>query len=419
MTKLELGTYETAAIVGAGSSGLTAIKALLREGFKSVTCFEKRDQVGGLWNYQDQNSFNQDDFKLDLIDLNTEKTKVLPHKRRLSSDHSDDDVWKYISPVYRNLETNTPRPLMELKNHPFPEGTPLFPRKDQVLQYLIDYSKDITQHIEFNSVVVNIIELKDKKKWKVVYRRVNGLTLGGSIENPLEPDLSIEVDCVIINSGNYEVPYIPSKPGLREWQAKYPSSIVHSKYYDGPEPFGDVKGEIVVVGNSASALDISLQVGNGLKKKVYKSSRSVTDVPGRDYKSIYVEKVGDIVEFFPETKTITFDDGRSLSNVDSVVFGTGFLRHYPFFQEINKGDKPFITDGIRVHGLYRQIVSFYHPGLFFTMVPRYVLPFRTAELQSSWISKVLKKKIELPDIEEMKLDELETLEKNGKGPKFH
>lgn len=40
------------AVIGAGASGLPAIKSCLEEGLYPV-CFEKRNEIGGLWNYQD------------------------------------------------------------------------------------------------------------------------------------------------------------------------------------------------------------------------------------------------------------------------------------------------------------------------------------------------------------------------------
>lgn len=39
------------AVIGAGASGLTAIKCCLDEGLEP-TCFEKTDDIGGLWRYK-------------------------------------------------------------------------------------------------------------------------------------------------------------------------------------------------------------------------------------------------------------------------------------------------------------------------------------------------------------------------------
>ena len=40
-------------IIGAGVSGLPAIKACLEEGLE-VVCYEKTSDIGGLWNYRPQ-----------------------------------------------------------------------------------------------------------------------------------------------------------------------------------------------------------------------------------------------------------------------------------------------------------------------------------------------------------------------------
>ena len=40
----------TVAIIGAGCSGLTAIKECVAQGLQ-VTCFEQANDIGGLWKY--------------------------------------------------------------------------------------------------------------------------------------------------------------------------------------------------------------------------------------------------------------------------------------------------------------------------------------------------------------------------------
>lgn len=42
------------AVIGAGASGLTAVKACLEEGL-DVVCFEKTSDLGGLWTYREEN----------------------------------------------------------------------------------------------------------------------------------------------------------------------------------------------------------------------------------------------------------------------------------------------------------------------------------------------------------------------------
>ena len=40
-------------VIGAGASGLAAIKCCLDAGLK-VTCYEQSDSIGGLWKYRDE-----------------------------------------------------------------------------------------------------------------------------------------------------------------------------------------------------------------------------------------------------------------------------------------------------------------------------------------------------------------------------
>ncbi|GMF63200.1 unnamed protein product [[Candida] boidinii] len=170
-----------------------------------------------------------------------------------------------------------------------------------------------------------------------------------SLESPDHVDL---FDAVIVSSGSYDSPYIPEKNGLSAWNEKYPDSISHSKQYRHPRQFKDVKGEIIVVGNSASGSDISYQLATDLNRRVYKSARSESLSPVHDSSDLIV--VPDIDKLDPETKTVYFVDGTVVENVDRILFATGFLRHYPFLKEINESDKPIITDGARVHDTHYQ-----------------------------------------------------------------
>ncbi|KIH48057.1 hypothetical protein ANCDUO_21877, partial [Ancylostoma duodenale] len=45
-------TTGTACVIGAGVSGLTAVKHLLEYGMDMV-CFEKSEHIGGLWRYNE------------------------------------------------------------------------------------------------------------------------------------------------------------------------------------------------------------------------------------------------------------------------------------------------------------------------------------------------------------------------------
>jgi dimethylaniline monooxygenase (N-oxide forming) len=88
-----------ACIIGAGSSGIAAAKALHERGIP-FDCFEKSDRVGGNWVFANKNG---------------------------------------MSAAYRDLFINTSRPRMEYTDFPMPESYPDFPHHTQIAAYFEDY----------------------------------------------------------------------------------------------------------------------------------------------------------------------------------------------------------------------------------------------------------------------------------------
>jgi dimethylaniline monooxygenase (N-oxide forming) len=84
-----------AAVIGAGSSGITALKALVDAGVP-VTCFEKGDRVGGNWVFGNSNG---------------------------------------MSSSYKSLHINTSRERMEYADFPMPKSYPDFPHHTHVAEY--------------------------------------------------------------------------------------------------------------------------------------------------------------------------------------------------------------------------------------------------------------------------------------------
>src|SRR5215210_4160217 len=85
-------------VIGAGSSGITAVKALRERGF-DVTCFEKSDRVGGNWVWGNANG---------------------------------------MSSAYRSLHINTSRERMAYSDVPMPGAYPGFPRDTHIARYFGD-----------------------------------------------------------------------------------------------------------------------------------------------------------------------------------------------------------------------------------------------------------------------------------------
>src|ERR671914_908344 len=86
------------AIVGAGPSGLAALRALTGAGFDAVA-FERGQRVGGVWTLEDR-----------------------------------------PTAAYRSLHLITSRARTEYGEHPMPPGTPDYPSQDAVGRYVEDYA---------------------------------------------------------------------------------------------------------------------------------------------------------------------------------------------------------------------------------------------------------------------------------------
>ena len=86
-------------VIGAGSSGIAAAKALHERGIP-FDCFEKSDRVGGNWVFGNKNG---------------------------------------MSSAYRSLHINTSRERMEYSDYPMPSDYPDFPHHSQIASYFDAY----------------------------------------------------------------------------------------------------------------------------------------------------------------------------------------------------------------------------------------------------------------------------------------
>src|SRR5919201_1724592 len=92
-------SFPTAAVIGAGSSGIAATKALHERGIP-VDCFEASDRVGGNWVFANKNG---------------------------------------MSAAYQGLHINTSRERMEYSDFPMPKSFPDYPHHSHIASYFDDY----------------------------------------------------------------------------------------------------------------------------------------------------------------------------------------------------------------------------------------------------------------------------------------
>ncbi|CDK27105.1 unnamed protein product [Kuraishia capsulata CBS 1993] len=412
-------TIEKVAIIGGGPCGAGAAKALLgEETFKQIKIYEKRPVAGGLWNYYEEPPKVEypslDPFAIVKPQKLDDPEKIYG-KEVVSSGRAGTDYF-WPTAVYELLDTNVCSSIMEYANFPWEKGIPLFPKRADVLNYIRNYTKEVEHLITFGVNVFQVTQLPNQS-WEIKSRQINEATNGGLLSDPRYETTEI-FDAVILAVGSYDMPHVPEKKGLAQWLEKYPDSISHSKSYRHPRQFENLHGQIIVVGNSASASDIAFQLVTVLDRSVYKSCRSENLLPaGSDER---IKEIKDIDFFDAENKTVHLIDGTSVDNVDHVIFATGFLRSFPFLNGLNAHSKtPLITDGARVHGMYHHCLSRNFPGLGIIGLPRFVLPTRLSETQGVWLSRVFSGRLQVPSVEVMKKEEEDIVTRKGDGRNFH
>ncbi|KAF9160210.1 Cyclopentanone 1,2-monooxygenase (CPMO), partial [Actinomortierella ambigua] len=225
------------AIVGAGASGLAAIKECLDAKDQiDVVCFEAEPKIGGLWRFVEPTAENKD-----------------PH-----------------SSVYRSTIINTSKELMTYSDLPIPYDWPTYLPNKKVVEYFEMYTDHfgLTDHIRFNTRVVEVKELKDENNRWLVRSRPNkpATTADGTTDETTTEEV---FDYVMMCSGHHWKPRYPTFEGMEGPEA-YMGEQMHSHFYREPSRFKGKNVLIVGLGNSAVDLAVELSMNDC---QVYLSAR--------------------------------------------------------------------------------------------------------------------------------------------------
>ncbi|EXJ60908.1 hypothetical protein A1O7_05061 [Cladophialophora yegresii CBS 114405] len=421
------------AVIGAGPVGVACAKYLVAEkAFSKIDIYEQRDRVGGIWNLSEpprskripipqtdpRYGHGHHEDGATSSDLNHRKDGVAASEDLLES-------LEFESPLYDYLETNIPKELMAFSDKPFPEDEPLFPSHPAVLQYLEEYADDVRHLIRFGTAVRDVRPAVDQDTDGGHERRDFTDTGKGHERWDLTAQdirshetVKESYDAVVVANGHYTIPHVPDIKGLEEWNAAYPGVIIHSKAYRRPEDYRDKK--VIVIGNSASGLDIAAQIGKYCQKPVLLSSRSVSAFRTLPARGGDQEDVDEIVEFLPHDpnmqRAVRFKSGRIEKNIDAVVFATGYFYSYPFLANVSPA---IITDGLRTKGTYEHLFSIDHPTLAFPVINLKVIPFPLSQNQAAVLARIWSGRLRLPPTQEMRDWERQVIRKNGDGKNFH
>jgi dimethylaniline monooxygenase (N-oxide forming) len=189
-----------ACVIGAGSSGIAAAKALHERGIP-FDCFEKSDRVGGNWVFENKNG---------------------------------------MSSAYRDLFINTSRPRMEYSDFPMPESFPDYPHNTHIAAYFNSY----VDHFGFREQIVFETGVQRAS------RREDGVW-----EIELDTGETRLYDALLVANGHHWDPRWPEPafPGADTFAGEQ----LHSHSYRESSLFAGKR--VVILGMGNSAMDIAVE----------------------------------------------------------------------------------------------------------------------------------------------------------------
>jgi dimethylaniline monooxygenase (N-oxide forming) len=384
-----------ACVIGAGSSGIAAAKALLERGIP-FDCFEKSDRVGGNWVFGNRNG---------------------------------------MSSAYRSLHINTSRLRMEYSDFPMPASYPDFPHHTEIARYFDAYVDHfgLRPHISFETGVEHAAR-DDHGVWSVT----------------LDTGETRAYDALLVANGHHWDPRWPEPP----FPGRFAGDQMHAHHYIENTGFRDKRVLVVGIGNSA--MDIAVESSFVSAKTFISSRRGAHILPkylfGRPLDQIAVNRLTPLVPFparrallsamirigvgrmedyglpRPDHKLggahptvsadflnrvahgevtwkpnlasldgdeVRFVDG-SREPIDVIVWCTGYKITFPFF------DRHFISAPDNDLPLFKRVVK---PGIdnlfFIALLQPLGATMPLAEAQGHWIAAYLRGEYRLPPLAEM------------------
>ncbi|XP_070532004.1 flavin-containing monooxygenase 5-like [Ptychodera flava] len=399
------------AVIGAGASGLIAMKCCLDEGLEPV-CFDKGTDIGGLWNYHE-------------------------------------DVKDGHASVFRSTIINTSKELMAFSDFPAPKEYPNYMHNTYVMQYFRLYAEKfgLMKHINFKTHIDSVRQAADydtSGKWDVSYTDKEKGTSNTET-----------FDGVLVCTGHHVDPNVPTFPGQDDFQGR----IIHTHDYKHPRDYEDKRILVIGVGNSGGDAAVELsRIGSqvflstrrgcwithrvgpeGLPSNIFDFTRARQSIP-LSLKAYFLEKKlkanldhanfglqpehspiqehPTINDFLPNEilsgcvkvkanvkkflkTSVVFEDDTVEEDIDEVIMATGYTFGFPFLDEsvikVYKNENPLYKYQYPPHLKHGtlSIIGFAQP----------IGPINAiSELQCRWATLVLKGLLKLPPKEKMMAD---------------
>ncbi|KAJ7318092.1 hypothetical protein DFH08DRAFT_971568 [Mycena albidolilacea] len=421
------------AIIGAGVSGLLAYRELIDAGFDKVKIFERDAIPGGVWHYTDETPMeapvpNEDPKIADYEPSLPPPGSVLPLEKWYA-DHNDTTTaaerWRrHRAPhgVWKSLTSNAPAPLMHFNGLPFPPGTPWRLPQALLVRYIRSAysffginSNDENPNVSY-STRVELVEKRfdedgNEQGWKLILKEF--IRLGPS--SCKERWWTEDYDAVVIATGTFNAPNIPNIPGLAEWSRRFSGSIVHSREYRRPEKFSNTS--VLMVGAGPSAVGISADVHPFVKRNYLSLRRSPNSTTPLKFLRLLphdVQIVSGIKQFHASNHTIELFDGALLTDIDHIIFSTGYQYTFPFLPQYHNSSigrneegpqdrpQPLVTDGSHYRSLYRDFIYIDEPTLGFMNMNIMTIAWSFGEYFAVALAKVWSGTAKLPSQHEMR-----------------
>jgi dimethylaniline monooxygenase (N-oxide forming) len=386
-----------ACIIGAGSSGIAAAKALLDRGVP-FDCIEKSDQIGGNWVFGNRNG---------------------------------------MSAAYRDLFINVSRERMAYADYPMPTSYPDFPHHTHIKEYFDNYVDHfgLREHITFETSV----EHADKRE-------------DGMWEITLDTGETQLYDALLVANGHHwdqrwPEPAFPGADTFKGTQM-HAHSYVDNSIFAGKD--------VVILGMGNSAMDIAVessyvaantylaarkgawiipkyvfgkpvdQLPNNPRvpfkirqRMIHQTIKAMTGPPERyglpkpDHKfgEAHPTVSGRILDRIAhgtivpkpniaslERDSVRFTDGSEV-HADIIVYCTGYKITFPFF------DPDFLAAPDNHIELFRRVFHPEIPGLYFIGLLQplgAIMPL--AEAQGAWVGDYLRGEYALPSPSELRAD---------------
>ena len=209
-------------VIGAGPSGITALKNILDEGIEAI-CYDRNDRVGGNWIYS-ENPSHSSVFETTHIISSTTLSQY--------EDYTWEDHGKEVSD---------------------------YPSHQQLADYFQGYAQHfgLLEFIQFETTVLKA-ELQDNSEWII------------TIESKEGQKTETFSDLVVCN-GHHWNPRMPEYPG------KFSGQFLHSHDFKKAEPFRNKK--VLVIGGGNSACDVAVETSRVSKKTSISWRRGYRIIP--------------------------------------------------------------------------------------------------------------------------------------------